>query len=319
MRTTFFAAFAASLALFAGCSESVDSTTATEEAEAVGEAVGGPSGYDNCPGLGWTSPGQWQSLKGNYRRAGAESAPSNEISFLSVGADPSAANEGRVAYVRLVGGVPQRGSVRAVGDNPAIGPLLSFDDLQGEPRDMYWGLAVQRSALTGRIERICTGRGDDGGDLSTEAFVLERVAQEGFGVPSSYAECPGLWTDTPGNWEQLRGRYARTSLVGAPFDELTTLHVLSEPTAQNQGNVPYLRLVGFVSQSGTMRALGDNPALGAVLSFGDSFGNQRDIYWGLLVARDPASGRIERICTGRADDAGQVDRRPFVLGRTPGF
>jgi hypothetical protein len=319
MRSTFFAAFATSLVFFAGCSDAGDSTTATEESEAVGgaEAAGGPSGYDACPGLGWVSVGEWQGLKGNYRRAGAEPPPSDEFAFLSVGDNPSAANGGRVAYARLVGNLPQRGVVRALGDNPAIGAVLAFEDGDGNPRDMYWGLGVQRNALTGRVERVCTGPSD--GDLASEAFMLERVAEEGFGVPSGYAECPGLWTDTPGNWEQLRGHYTRANAFGAPLDEMRALSVLAEPSAANQGNVPYLRSVGFSAQTGTLRAVGDNPAIGAALLFNDALGNPRDVYWGVWVARNPATGQIERVCTGRADDGGQAQRRPFVLKRTPGL
>src|SRR5262245_62378856 len=100
-----------------------------DEVSANDEAVtsGGPSGYAECPGLGWTNSIQdWKGVAGSYMRLGV--TPPGEFSQLTVFEDPSESNRGLVPYLRTWKFLPDSGKVVFGVDNPAIGPAIEFLD-----------------------------------------------------------------------------------------------------------------------------------------------------------------------------------------------
>ena len=133
------------------------------------------------------------------------------------------------------------------------------------------------------------------------------------------AACPGSDWVYADSWSGLKGTFTRAYTMGiVPSDELSSLAVIDDPTADIRSSVRYSRTTHVAGvETGTLQTLASNPAVGAQLTFDDANGRLRDIYTG-LIARSPITKKIVRLClvkeTG-ADGMTLRDRKPFMMSR----
>ena len=143
-----------------------------DAAQSQDEALGSTSrsGFDECPGLGWTQGApNWNGVKGTYMRSGSTAT-------ITVFEDPNTINQGAPNYLRMVNGLPESGRIGLGVDNPAIGPVLGFfpNGVMREPKDLHWVLAQKRS-ITGKITGMCLAPADSASDPSLRPFYLARL------------------------------------------------------------------------------------------------------------------------------------------------
>jgi hypothetical protein len=100
----------------------------------------------------WQSPDTLAGLVGTYARL--DLAQAGEMSYVSFGGSDGYRAQG--PYTRFVAGengvlTVQTGNYLAIGNNPAIGPIMTFLDEAGEVRDNYAILGLRRDALGQKI------------------------------------------------------------------------------------------------------------------------------------------------------------------------
>lgn len=169
----------------AGCAGSGE-TGETNETGETGESEDAlttslKSAYPfHCPGRGWSnSVANWDKVRGTYART--TFAPFGEPSWLTIDEDPSAQNQGKPSYTRTINWSIDTGNVMLGVDNPAIGPMMAFEDANASEKmkDIYYVLDQRRSA-TGKITAICLGKaaGADGSSTpNSVAFMLKRYGR----------------------------------------------------------------------------------------------------------------------------------------------
>ncbi len=163
-----------------GCAGSADdgATGETDESEdALTTSL--KSAYPfQCPGRGWSnSVTNWDKVRGTYART--TFAPFGEPSWLTIVDDPSAQNQGKPAYTRTINWSVDTGKVMLGLDNPAIGPMMAFEDANEKMKDIYYVLDQRRSAA-GKITAICLGKaaGADGSSTpNSVAFMMKRFGR----------------------------------------------------------------------------------------------------------------------------------------------
>jgi hypothetical protein len=164
-------AFALALA---GCgSAHEDAGSSSDQAITSGE----PSGYAECPGLGWTSSiRERNGVAGSYMRLGL--TPPDEFSQLTVFENPSEENRGALPYLRTWKSLPDSGKAAFGTDNPAIGPAIGFaNDDFSQIKELYWVLGQQHSA-SGKLRAMCLGKASDSDgkpDPDAKPFMLTRL------------------------------------------------------------------------------------------------------------------------------------------------
>lgn len=119
--------------------------------------------------------------------------------------------------------------------------------------------------------------------------------------------CPGTWGAVP-NYDGLAGTYARTTSWPAPTGDLVRV------TFSRSGVASYWRQGSYVMQTGGYAATPDNPAIGAVLTFGQ-LGYPTDgsaptqMYFVAGLNRN-ALGQVSSLCLG-----GTANSTWFVITR----
>ena len=121
----------------------------------------------------WQDPVTLDGLVGSYARA-AIGPGDGEIVYVTFGGSDGYRAAG--PYTRFIeaarGGVAlERGRYQAIGDNPAIGPIINFADERGLSRDNYFILGIERDPLGKEIIALELLKG--GGD--GQPIVLHRV------------------------------------------------------------------------------------------------------------------------------------------------
>lgn len=114
-------------------------------------------------------------LPGSWARVGAPH--DDEIQTLWIGAlqDVNGWAGKRADYLRSVTGIgAQAGSLTVIGDNPAMGAFLSFEDESGFPmdRDFYFVTGSKKDEA-GKLVAVCIVKSG----MMTPSFVLERTAE----------------------------------------------------------------------------------------------------------------------------------------------
>ncbi len=97
---------------------------------------------------------------------------------------------------------------------------------------------------------------------------------------------------SPDTLAGLVGSYTRPALGGGPIG-----YVSLRGSDGYQAEGPYTRFVdsgrgGLVVQTGSYRAIGNNPAIGAFILFLDDSGAARDSFFILGIKRDPLGQKI---------------------------
>ena len=158
----------------------------------------------------------------------------------------------------------------------------------------------------------CASARDDGASASAD----EELSN---GAHSGYAECPGTgWSTQIVDWKGVHGSYLRANPALVPAGELSQLTVFDDPSASNGGTPSYLRTVNGFAESGRVSLGTDNPAIGPIMWFLDgAMAQTKDTYW-VLARKTSASGRITRLCLGKAagaDGKPIPGAKPFMLTR----
>lgn len=149
----------------------------TDDAERAAQGAWDPSGYPNCTGLGWSDVGSddnaWKGLKGSFLRMSI--APLDEVSSMNVLDEPTALNHGLVPATYKIGGILRSGKLQTLPSNPAIGPVLNFEDAAGTTSlGIYAAVKYVRSAWTGKITGVCLGYlgNSDGNATGTRQYFM---------------------------------------------------------------------------------------------------------------------------------------------------
>ena len=139
-------------------------------AAALALVLAAPAFADGASTGAWQSPDTLTGLVGSYTRPPFGGGP---IAYVTLrGSDGYRAEGPYTRFFDAGGGrlVIQNGTYRAIGNNPAIGAFILFLDDDGEARDSFFILGIQRDPLGARIIAIRLA------DASTgRPFTLVRV------------------------------------------------------------------------------------------------------------------------------------------------